>query len=225
LEHWAISLYLPGKVEDGISIPTEWKWKSLYTLYGSFPEEHFALSGRAMQLLQRDRTHQYCGCCGEETFTRVKERCKECTACGHLAFPKLAPVIMALVTRGDEILLARGAHFPEKMYSVLAGYVDPGETLEQCVAREVFEEVGIRVKNIRYFGSQPWPFSHSLLVGFVCEWEDGEIHADPDEISDAGWFDASNHPQLPFPLSLSRLMIDAFFDGDKNCIFSGSPSL
>jgi NADH pyrophosphatase NudC (nudix superfamily) len=102
-----------------------------------------------------------------------------------------------------------GPHFPEKFYSVLAGFVDPGETLEQCVIREVYEEVGITVQNIRYFASQPWPFSGSLMIGFVCDWADGEIRVDPLEIEDAGWFALDALPQLPPPLSLARLLIDA----------------
>jgi NAD+ diphosphatase len=116
---------------------------------------------------------------------------------------------MALVRREDKILLARSPHFPGNMYSILAGYVDLGETLEQCVAREVFEEVGLKVKNIRYFGSQPWPFSHSLLMAFSCEWEAGEIKIDPVEIEDAGWYERDSLPELPPPLSIARLLIDS----------------
>jgi len=117
---------------------------------------------------------------------------------------------MALVKRDDRILLARGPHFPEKTYSVLAGFVDPGETLEQCVAREVQEEVGIRVKNIQYFSSQPWPFSYSLMIGFTCEWLEGEINMNPSEIEAAGWFDASNLPKLPSKMSLAHMLIDSY---------------
>ena len=113
--------------------------------------------------------------------------------------------------KNNQVLLARGAHFPEKFYSVLAGFVDPGETLEQCVVREVFEEVGLKVKNVCYFGSQPWPFSHSLMIGFTCEWQSGDIQIDPNELTDASWFDDTNLPQLPPSLSLSRIMIDAHF--------------
>ena len=185
-------------------------WKSLKMLYGVLSDESYAAAGRAMQLLDWDRTNKYCGRCGKATFARAAERCRECPACGYLAYPKLAPAIMALVRRDNKILLARGPHFPEKLYSVIAGYVDPGETLEQCVNREVFEEVGVKVKNVSYFGSQPWPFSYSLMLAFTCDWEEGEISIDPLELTHADWFDHMNLPQLPPRLSISRMLIDTY---------------
>jgi NAD+ diphosphatase len=199
----------PQEGHDLITCSERWQWHSLRTLFGVISDELYAVAGRAMQLLDWDRIHKYCGCCGKETFIRKTERCRECTICGHLAYPKLAPAVMALVKREKKILLARGPHFPEKFYSVIAGYVDPGETLEQCVMREVIEEVGIKVKNICYFGSQPWPFSGSLMIAFTCEWQEGEIYTQPDEILHADWFDLTNLPQLPPPLSISRLLIDS----------------
>jgi NAD+ diphosphatase len=117
---------------------------------------------------------------------------------------------MALVRRlPDEILLARAPRFPPGMYSALAGFVEPGETLEQCLQREVLEEVGVRVRNLRYFASQPWPFPHSLMIAFVADWEDGEIRADPREIEAAAWFNLRSLPQLPAPISIARRLIDA----------------
>lgn len=198
-----------GEVGMKEEAPQGWLWTSLRALHGVIHEEYYAVAGRAMQLIDWDRMHQYCGCCGGLTFTREKERCRECRSCGNLAYPKLAPAIMALVTRNDQILLARSPHFPDKMYSVLAGFVDPGETLEQCVIREVLEEVGLKVKNVQYFGSQPWPFSRSLLIAFTCEWQEGEICIDPAEIEEAAWFDLFHLPQLPSPLSIARLLIDS----------------
>ncbi len=187
-------------------------WSKLRPLHTSISEEFYSVAGRAMQLLNWDRTHQYCGVCGNVTFTRQKERCKECSSCGHLAYPKMAPAVMALVIRNKQILLARSPHFPPKVYSVLAGFVDPGETLEQCVIREVREEVGIKVKNVRYFASQPWPFSYSLMIAFTCEWEDGEVIMDPLEIEDAAWFDKSNLPELAPKLSLARTLIEFYLE-------------
>ncbi len=192
------------------SLPEGCRWKRLRSLYGQLDEETFALAGRAMQLLAWDREHTYCGSCGKETVPCEKERCRECHACGQRAYPRLSPAIMALVKRGDEILLARGPHFPVKFFSVLAGFVDVGETLEQSLEREVFEEVGVCVKNIRYFGSQPWPFTGSLMIGFTCEWAAGEITIDPLEIEEASWYRRDALPQLPPPLSLARLLIDSF---------------
>lgn len=191
--------------------PPGWIWSELKFLHTVIPEYQFAIAGRAFQLIDWDLTNQYCGRCGSKSIPREKERCKECLSCGHLMYPKLAPVIMALVQRENKILLARGVHFPDKMYSILAGFVDLGETLEQCVAREVFEEVGLRVKNMCYFASQPWPFSRSLMIAFTCEWEEGEIQIDSAEIEDAGWFDKSCLPLLPPLYSLSRLLIEEAF--------------
>ena len=116
---------------------------------------------------------------------------------------------MALVRRGSEILLARSPHFPPGMYSALAGFVEPGESLEQCLAREVHEEVGVRVSNIRYFTSQPWPFPHSLMIAFVCEWVSGEIAPQAGEIEDAKWFDLLQLPKLPSRISIARRLIDS----------------
>lgn len=199
-----------GEAENDQQAPHGWTWSNLRHLYGVINDENYAIAGRAIQLIHWDRAHTYCGCCGQETFIRETERCRECSACGYLAYPKLAPAIMALVKKDNKILLARGSHFPEKFYSVIAGFVDPGETLEQCVIREVFEEVGIRVKNIRYFGSQPWPFSFSLMIAFTCDWQEGEIKIDPLELTDATWFGPDNLPQLPPPLSISRMLIDSY---------------
>ncbi len=200
-----------GEAEKSQQIPSGWQWKNLKTLHGILRNEYYAVAGRAMQLLNWDRTHKYCGSCGHETFIRQTERCRECPSCGCLAYPKLAPAIMALVKKDDKILLARSPHFPEKFYSVLAGYVNPGETLEQCVSREIFEEVGVKVKNISYFGSQPWPFSQSLMIAFTCDWEEGKITINPMELTHADWFDHANLPQLPPRLSISRMLIDTYF--------------
>jgi NAD+ diphosphatase len=139
-------------------------------LFSVLEDAHFALAGRALQLLQWDRDHQYCGRCGTPTVPRAEERARQCPACGLSAYPRVAPAVMALVRRGRELLLGRSPHFPPGMYSALAGFVEPGESLEQCVAREVEEEVGVRVANLAYFASQPWPFPHSLMIAFVCEW-------------------------------------------------------
>lgn len=193
--------------------PSGWHWSSLRSLYTVLDEENYAIAGRALQLIHWDRTNKFCGRCGNTTSLRPNERCLECTSCGQLSYPKLAPAIMALVKKDNKILLARSPQFPGKAYSVLSGFVDPGETLEQCVAREVLEEVGIRVKNIQYFGSQPWPFSYSLMIGFTCEWLEGEIQINPSEIEAADWFDASSLPELPPRISLSRMLIDTYLNG------------
>ena len=146
---------------------------------------------------------------GTPTVAKLEERVRVCPACKLSAYPRVAPAVMALVRRGRELLLGRSPHFPPGMFSALAGFVEPGETLEQCVAREVEEEVGVSVTQLSYFASQPWPFPHSLMIAFVCEWAGGEIRAQEGEIEAADWFDVLHLPQLPSRISIARRLIDA----------------
>jgi NAD+ diphosphatase len=189
--------------------PPGYDWLGLRALFSVLDDAHFALAGRALQLLQWDRDHQYCGRCGAPTVTREEERARLCPACKLTAYPRVAPAVMALVKRGRELLLARSPHFPSGMYSALAGFVEPGETLEQCLAREVAEEVGVTVANLCYFASQPWPFPHSLMIAFVCDWAGGEIRTEDPEIEAANWFDVLQLPKIPSKISIARRLIDA----------------
>jgi len=189
--------------------PPGHSWVGLRALFSVLEDAHFALAGRALQLLDWDRSHRYCGRCGTPTEPRAEERVRVCPACKLSAYPRVAPAVMALVKRDRELLLGRGAHFPPGMYSALAGFVEPGETLEQCVAREVAEEVGVTVANLTYFASQPWPFPHSLMIAYVCDWSGGEIRAQEGEIEAANWFDVLQLPKLPSKISIARRLIDA----------------
>jgi NAD+ diphosphatase len=189
--------------------PPGYDWVGLRALFSVLEDAHFALAGRALQLLQWDRDHQHCGRCGTPTEPRAEERVRVCPACKLSAYPRVAPAVMALVRRGRELLLGRSPHFPAGMYSALAGFVEPGETLEQCVAREVGEEVGVSVTNLNYFASQPWPFPHSLMIAFVCDWSGGEIRAQEGEIEAADWFNVLQLPKLPSKISIARRLIDA----------------
>lgn len=184
----------------------------LRMLYGQVDETTWTVAGRAVQLVAWDRTHRFCGRCGTPTETAVGERAKRCPDCGLLAFPRLAPAVIVLVTRGDELLLARNANFPSAMYSTIAGFVEPGETLEDAVRREVLEEVGVALDGVRYFSSQPWPFPHSLMVGFTAEWASGDIVVDGREIADAQWFHRDALPMVPPAISIARRLIDSFVD-------------
>jgi NAD+ diphosphatase len=184
-------------------------WAGLRTLFTVLDDAQFALAGRAVQLVDWDRTHQFCGRCGTATEAKRDERVRICPACKLSAYPRVAPAIMALVKRKNEILLGRSPHFPPGMYSALAGFAEPGESLEQCLAREVEEEVGVRVNNIRYFASQSWPFPHSLMIAFVCDWVSGEVKPQEAEIEDAKWFDLLHLPKLPSRISIARRLIDA----------------
>ena len=184
-------------------------WEGLRALFSVLDDAHFALAGRALQILDWDRTHQFCGRCGTPTEAKREERSRVCPKCRLSAYPRVAPATMMLVRRDDELLLGRSPHFPPGMYSALAGFVEPGESLEQCVAREVAEEVGVRVRNIRYFASQSWPFPHSLMIAFVCDWESGDIRPQEAEIEAANWFKVLQLPKLPSRISIARRLIDA----------------
>jgi len=141
-------------------------------------------------------------------WRRRQRRSQTLSPLGLHHFPRLAPAIIVLVERGRALLLARSHHFAKGMYSVIAGFVEPGETLEEAVVREVREEIGISIKDIRYFGSQPWPFPHSLMIGFNATYEGGEIVLDDSEIEEAGWFTRDNLPPLPGKISIARKLID-----------------
>ena len=198
---------------DGTGAPGGMAFEEVRPLLFRLDEELAAVAGLAVQIVEWDRTHRFCGRCGTPTENARGERAKRCPACRLLAFPRVSPAMIVRVTRGEEILLARGRRFADPMYSVLAGFVDPGESLEECVRREVREEAAIEVEDIRYFGSQPWPFPHSLMVGFTARWAGGEIRIDPEELMDAGWFRADALPAVPPKQSIARQLIDAFVDG------------
>jgi NAD+ diphosphatase len=198
------------EVEEGCTPPQGMQWSGLRALFGSIDDALFALAGRAFQIVDWDRSHQFCGRCGTPTQIKNHERARECPNCGQVHYPRIAPAIMALVRRGRELLLARSPHFAPGMYSALAGFVEPGETLEQTLVREVREEVGIEVANVRYFASQPWPFPHSLMIAFNADYAGGEITPEPGEIEAAEWFTLDRLPQaLPSKISISRRLIDA----------------
>lgn len=190
--------------------------EGLRQIYGRLDDPLFGVAGRAVQIVDWERNHQFCGRCGAPTEAVPGERAKKCPACGLSSYPRLSPATITAVTRqteaGKRILLARNHRFPPGRYSVLAGFVEPGESLEECVEREIWEEVGIRVQNVRYFGSQPWPFPNSLMIGFTAEYAGGEFHLEEAEIDDAQWFAADALPQLPPPMSIARRLIDAFVD-------------
>jgi len=181
----------------------------LRRLHGLAGPEAYVLAGRAVQLLNWQATHRFCGKCGGKTLRKEDQFAMECPACHLLFYPRISPAVMILVLRGDELLLARSPHFTPGVFSALAGFVEPGETLEQCARREVREEVGIEIVNIRYFRSQPWPFPNSLMVAFIADYAGGELAPDGVEIEEAHWFPRSALPTLPEPMTLSRQLIDA----------------
>jgi NAD+ diphosphatase len=205
---WGVDVPHGSDPSDGASV-------DLRRFHGRAPEHHWLAAGRAVQIVEWARTHRFCGRCGTATDVVEGERAMRCPACGLLAFPRLAPAMITLVTRGapgpdQEALLARGVQWTTPVFSCLAGFVEPGESLEAAVVREVREEVGVEVRSPTYFGSQPWPFPHSLMIGFGAEWVAGEIVCDPTEIAEAGWFRRDRLPMLPPPISIARALIDAW---------------
>ena len=172
----------------------------------------FYLAGRAKQIVDMVRNNQYCGRCGEPMENHTSDRARSCASCGLIAYPRLNPSIIVLVRRDDEMLLARNFNWPQGFYSTLAGFVEPGESIEQTVHREIMEEVGIRVKNLRYLGSQSWPFPNSLMLGFHCDYEAGEFHFSDAEIAEARWFRYDAIPNVPGGTAISRWLIDRFIE-------------
>jgi len=178
--------------------PEGMQFVDLRGLFGRMPEPLLGLASRAVQINDWDRTSQFCGACGAPTLPHATSRSRVCSACGLEQYPRVAPAMIVAVERGDEVLLARGAHFPPGVYSTLAGFVDPGESVEEAVHREVHEEVGVRLDNLRYFASQAWPFPHSLMLGFFADYAGGEITPDASEIEHAAFFHVDALPKL-FP--------------------------
>jgi len=203
------------QLAEEVNLPERMAVEGLRQVYGRLDENLFWIAARAVQIVDWDKTHQFCGQCGTQLRMKTTERAKECPKCGLLHFPRLSPAIIVLVERGNEVLLARSRHFLPDMYSVLAGFVEPGESLEETVVREVKEEVSIEVKDLQYFGSQPWPFPHSLMIGFTATYAGGEIKLDETEIEDAGWFTVENLPRIPGKISVARKLIDWFVSKQK----------
>jgi len=198
------------EVGDCDFLPGDMEFVSLREIWGIFGDRTFFEAGRAFQLKEWHRQNQYCGQCGSPMEDSKTEASRICPECGLINYPPVSPAVIVAVEKGDELLLARSPRFPKGRYSIIAGFVEPGETLEETVERELMEEVSIRVKNISYFGSQPWPFPHSLMLGFNAEWESGDIKADGVEIEDAGWYRIDSFPEIPPSISISRRLIEDF---------------
>lgn len=183
--------------------------KALRALYGRLSDELWDLAGRALQILEWDRKHRFCGACGSSTRRSDVERARTCTTCRLPGYPRISPAVITLVRRGDELLLARGVNDPRGVYSLLAGFVEPGETLEEAVRREVWEEVAIEIENIRYLRSWSWPFPSQLMMAFISEYAGGSLSLDESEIAEASFFPRDALPEL-FPLpSIARWVIES----------------
>ena len=213
-----------GTAGTAVSLPESWAPPAGVTPTGLravlplLPEPSLSLAMTAAHLARWRRTSRHCGVCGARNRPARVHRAMQCPSCGHLAFPKISPAVIVQVTRssktrGREILLGRSRRHPRASYSVLAGFVDPGESLEDAVRREIHEEAGIRIADVRYFGSQPWPFPDSLMVGFTAKWAEGHLVSQDDELEDVGWFSADAMPPVPPSYSIARALIDDFVRG------------
>lgn len=218
----ASATYLPVGVLDGRYFRATWlqagstalpgyAFRKLRSLFGAMPDDLLAIAGRAFQIVEWARTHQFCGTCGTPTQHVAGERCMRCPACGHVAYPRISPAMMVLIQRGEEILLARHFNSPSGFFTALAGFLEAGESIEEAIHREVQEEVGLQVCNLAYFGSQPWPFPHSLMIAFTAQYAGGDIVVDQSEIAEARWFgpDEPLPPIPPLGLSIAGHLIQA----------------
>jgi NAD+ diphosphatase len=199
---WSAELASNTPVPEGLTVT------NLRALYDTLPESHYAIAGRAAQIVAWERDHQFCGRCGTPTERVPGERGRRCATCDLTAYPRLSPAIIVLIERGGQILLARGHAFVPRRFGIVAGFVEPGESLEDAVRREVHEEVGIDIADIAYFGSQPWPFPHGIMIGFRANHISGEISLEDGELAEADWYDIADLPEIPTKLSIARRLID-----------------
>lgn len=191
--------------------PEGYHFEDLRRALGLLDDEQFSLAGRAIQILEWERSHRFCGRCGTATAAHPQgERARVCPSCGFSSYPRINPCVIVAVTRGEEILLARATRFNRPMFSTLAGFIEAGETAEETLLREVQEEVGVLVSNPRYFGSQSWPFPGNLMLGFHADYVSGDILLQEDEIAEAAFFHYSQLPEIPPPGSIAHALIMDF---------------
>jgi NAD+ diphosphatase len=198
---------LACEVPDHAPVPDGWRAVNLRGLYGLLPEPAYGLAGYATEMLAWCSGNGFCHRCGAPTEAMVGDWGRRCTRCAHTSYPPVSPAIIVLVHDGDQVLLTHKAGWGPR-FSIIAGFVEPGESLEECVTREIFEEVGVEVDEITYVGSQPWPFPHQVMIGYMARYTSGEIVIDAHELDEARWFHVDALPDLPPPLSISRQIID-----------------
>ena len=200
---------LAAEADLDSDLPDGWTATNLRGLFGKLSDAEYSLAGYASQILFWRPTSGFCPACGGRTEAKEGDWGRKCPECGHVGYPPVSPATLILVEDGPRLLLAQKPGWGTR-WSILAGFVEPGESLEECVRREVEEEVGVKVGNVTYAGSQPWPFPHQVMVGFIAEYVSGELMPDGTELERAAWFTRETLPDLPPPVSLSRQMIDAW---------------
>jgi NAD+ diphosphatase len=205
------SEYYCAEIEPEMPISTAFRALPFRHILNMLNDERFGVGVKAQSILNWDRHHQYCGCCGGKTTPQAKMFERVCPVCKLSFFPRISPSIIVLIKKGDHLLMARSPHFPPGVYGLIAGFVDAGENLEAAVHREVKEEVGLEIKNVTYVSSQPWPFPDSLMMAFTADYASGEIQIDGDEIEAAGWYPYDNLPGRPSTRwNIASILIDAF---------------
>lgn len=212
---------LNGMPCKAFSVDKEWEATADYTFtglrasYDSLPLEQYHTAGKAFEILHWDCNSRYCPACG----TRMEQKeaiMKKCPACGNEMYPNISTAIIVLIRKEDSILLVRARNFKGTFYGLVAGFLETGETLEECVRREVKEETGLEVKNITYFDNQPWPYPSGLMVGFIADYAGGEIKLQKEELSEGAFYTRENLPEIPRKLSLARKLIDWWLETDKD---------
>lgn len=199
-----------AEIEANAALPDGFALHERRGLWTTLDAEQFFRVGKAFHYMDWRRDHKFCGRCGTPSVFDEREFAVRCPACGELYYPVISPAIIVAVERDGKLLMGHGVNFPSGRYSVLAGFVEPGESLEECVAREVYEEARIRVKNVRYFASQPWAFPHSIMLGFIADWAGGEIEPELDEVTDVRWFAPDEIPEYYRGVSISAMLIEDF---------------
>ena len=204
------SLYALELDNESLLIP-ETSLKPFRTLLGIIPDAYFGICSRSIQLVEWNGKNKYCGTCGSETSLHLVEKAMLCKDCNNLIYPRISPCIIVLVTDNERLLLAHNKNFPTKIFSPLAGFIEVGETVEEAIKREIFEEVSIKVKNCQYYGSQSWPFPSQLMLGFHAEYKEGDLKPDGEEIDIAEWFHYQSLPDVPpGRISISGRLIESY---------------
>jgi len=207
---WEDRYYQMAWLDEEIAPGPDYSWHPLRSLFGLVDDHFLGLASRACQLAEWARTHRYCGVCASPMAQAPGERCYSCANCGMTAYPRISPAMMVLIRKGDQVLMAMHTQSPYKRYTALAGFLEAGESIEEAIHREVHEEVGLRVQNLQYFGSQSWPFPHSLMIAFTADYLDGEIRIDENEIADARWFGPDDEwPDMPIAVSIAARLVNA----------------
>lgn len=215
LKPWTTVMNVDGEKAYRIDLPLlgneSYEMCGLRQSFYKLSEEEYLKAGKCHELLYWDQNTKYCGVCGGlmKFHTDISKRCEHC---GKEVWPQLATAVIVLVRKGDEVLLVHANNFRTDFYGLVAGFVETGETLEEAVHREVMEETGLHIKNLKYFASQPWPYPCGLMVGFTADYDGGKIHLQRSELSKGAWFDKDHLPHIPEKLSIARHLIDDWLE-------------